>query len=201
MRSGATTWRRSPMWWISPLTTCGTRLSRAYGVRCSKQCAAWATRSSHSTAGRGSSMNRSRFVRWPLRRRKGHFSQEAGAALFQGLRMRLTLWYCAVLAAALVLFSVALYLSAQYFLLTPIERDAAMHAQVHMNEWVTGSPGACPPFRPPGPFGQPSGPGQRMPELVVCFDQHGSLLPGENTAGLPSAFLTPTTAPTSFDTK
>ena len=145
-------------------------------------------------------MNRSRFARWPLHGRKGHLSQEAGAALFQGLRMRLTLWYCAVLAAALVLFSVALYLSAQYFLLTPIERDAAMHAQVHMNEWFTGSPGACPPFAPPGPFGQPTGPEQRMPELVVCFDQHGSLLPGESTAGLPSAFLTNTLAQTSLQT-
>src|SRR6266566_2093986 len=145
-------------------------------------------------------MNRSRFARWPLHGRKGHLSQEAGAALFQGLRMRLTLWYCAVLAAALVLFSVALYLSAQYFLLTPIERDAAMHAQVHMNEWFTGSPGACPPFAPPGPFGQPAGPEQRMPELVVCFDQHGSLLQGENTAGLPSAFLTNTLAQMSLQT-
>src|SRR6266700_899829 len=145
-------------------------------------------------------MSRSRFARWPLHGRKGHLSQEAGAALFQGLRMRLTLWYCAVLAAALVLFSVALYLSAQYFLLTPIERDAAMHAQVHMNEWFTGSPGACPPFAPPGPFGQPAGPEQRMPELVVCFDQHGSLLQGENTAGLPSAFLTNTLAQMSLQT-
>ncbi len=39
-----------------------------------------------------------------------------------------------------------------------------------------------------------------MPELVVCFDQHGSLLPGENTAGLPSAFLTNTLAQTSLQT-
>src|SRR5260370_26359779 len=73
-----------------------------------------------------------------------------------------------------------------------------MQAQEHMNEWFTGWPGGCPPFATTGPFGQPTGPGQRMPELVVCFDQHGSLLPGENTAGLPSAFLTNTLAQTSL---
>ncbi|HEY4385206.1 MAG TPA: ATP-binding protein, partial [Ktedonobacteraceae bacterium] len=31
-----------------------------------------------------------------------------------------------------------------------------------------------------------------MSELVVCLDQHGSLLPGEDTTGLPPAFLTNT---------
>src|SRR5260370_8713800 len=75
-----------------------------------------------------------------------------------------------------------------------------MQAQEHMNEWFTGWPGGCPPFATTGPFGQPTGPGQRMPELVVCFDQHGSLLPGENTAGLPSAFFTHTLAQASLQT-
>ena len=38
---------------------------------------------------------------WPLGRRRGRLSQGPEAALFQGLRIRLTLWYCLVLCAAL----------------------------------------------------------------------------------------------------
>src|SRR5439155_20543239 len=52
-----------------------------------------------------------------VHRDKGRLSQEAGAAMFQGLRIRLTLWYCGVLGVALVLFGVALYFGTQYFLL------------------------------------------------------------------------------------
>ncbi len=128
----------------------------------------------------------------PLNRMRGRLSREAGATLFQGLRVRLTLWYCGVLGAALVLFGVALYFGTQYFLLQPIRDDAAMHAQVHMNEWLSGAiDRACPSFGFPG-----SSPGQgfQMPELVACFDQNGNLPPGENTTGLPSAFLSNTLA-------
>src|SRR3989449_4483331 len=144
-------------------------------------------------------MNRIRFAWESLRRRQSPYSQEPGAALFHGLRVRLTLWYCCVLAAALVLFSVVLYFGAQYFLLHPIEADAQGHAQVHVNEWLSGAINrACPSFAPQGQFG-PS-PGFFMPEMVVCFDQNGSLLPGENTAGLSSAFLTNTLVKSALQT-
>ena len=76
-------------------------------------------------------MNWNRPAWWPSLRR-GRLSREAGAALFQGLRVRLTLWYCLVLGAALVLFSVALYFSVQHFLLTPIE-DAAAASAMYSN--------------------------------------------------------------------
>jgi signal transduction histidine kinase len=114
--------------------------------------------------------------------------------MFQGLRISLTLWYCVVLGAALVLFGVALYFGARSSLLTPIEDDAARHAHAHVEQWLANSPyhGACPllgPFGPPGQFGAPSGQPFTMSEIVVCFDQNGSLPPNENTAGLPSAFL------------
>jgi signal transduction histidine kinase len=145
-------------------------------------------------------MNRSRFAWWPLYRGEGHQSQESGAALFQGLRVRLTLWYCGVLAAALVLFSVALYFGAQYFLLYPIEANVAMHAHAHVEQWLTDSlDRACPSLAPQGQFGPPS-PGPGGPEMVVCFDQNGSLLPNENTTGLSSAFLTNTLAKTALQT-
>lgn len=121
-------------------------------------------------------------------------SQGPEAALFQGLRIRLTLWYCLVLCAALVLFSVILYLGASYFLLTPVEDDTARHAHAHVQQWSTDSPyrGACPlvgSFGFSGQFGPPSGQPFTMSEIVVCYDQNGSIPSYENTAGLPSAFL------------
>ncbi|OLB44691.1 MAG: hypothetical protein AUG82_06060 [Ktedonobacter sp. 13_1_20CM_4_53_11] len=139
-------------------------------------------------------MYRSRFAWWPLHRRRGRLAQEPGAAMFQGLRVSLTLWYCVVLGAALVLFGVALYFGVQYSLLTPIENDAAGHARAHVGQWLSESPfrGACPllaPYAPPGQFGAPSGQPFTMNEIVVCFDQNGSLPSYENTTGLPSAFL------------
>ncbi len=116
------------------------------------------------------------------------------AALFQGLRIRLTLWYCLVLCAALVLFSVILYLGASYFLLSPVEDDTARHAHAHVQQWLTDSPyrGACPlvgSFGLSGQFGPPSGQPFTMSEIVVCYDQNGSIPSYEQTAGLPSAFL------------
>lgn len=107
--------------------------------------------------------------------------------MFRGLRINLTLWYCAVLAAALIVFSLTLYFSAQYFLVDPIKNDTAMHAQAHMNQWLADSPNACPSSGPPGQFGSPSGQGFAMPEMIACFDQNGKLL--SNTTGLPTAFL------------
>src|SRR5262245_19274917 len=140
-------------------------------------------------------MNGSRFARWPLQRRKGLFSQEAGAAIFQGLRLRLTLWYCGVLGAALVLFSVFLYFGTQYFLLTPVEKDAEARAHAHVQQWRTDSSvRACSLFGPRGPSGPPPALGFTMTEMVACFDQNGSLLLNDNTANLPAAFLTNTLA-------
>ncbi len=137
-------------------------------------------------------MNRIRIAWWPLHRREGRSSKEPGAALFQGLRIRLTLWYCGVLGTALVLFSVALYLSVQHFLLAPVGADVAMHAYGHVRQWLRISPEhACSPFIPPGRFTPPPGPeqGRPMSEMVACFDQNGSLLPYGNTAQFPPAFL------------
>ncbi|HEX6556210.1 MAG TPA: ATP-binding protein [Ktedonobacteraceae bacterium] len=140
-------------------------------------------------------MYRSRSAWWPLHRRRGRLTQEPGATMFQGLRISLTLWYCVVLGAALVLSGVALYFGVQYFLLNPIETDAAGHAHVHVGQWLTDSPfrGACPlllgSYSPPGQFGAPSGQPFTMSEIVVCYDQNGSLPPYENTTGLPPAFL------------
>ncbi|MEO8972211.1 MAG: ATP-binding protein [Ktedonobacteraceae bacterium] len=125
-----------------------------------------------------------------LHRRRGHISQEAGAALFQGLRIRLTLWYCGVLGAALILFSIALYFGAQYLFLQSYKDEAQYHANGHVHLWQSGQmDNACPSI---SPFGPPPGQGFVMSEMVVCFDTHGNLLQDEDTTGLPSAFLTNT---------
>ena len=124
--------------------------------------------------------------------REGYHSQEAGAALFHGLRVRLTLWYCGVLGAALILFGVALYLGTEYALMQPVQDATKSHAEMHAHQWQGDgtSRNACPSFSPQGQFGPPPHDGDfSLPEIIVCFDQNGTLLQGENIAGLPAAFL------------
>lgn len=128
-----------------------------------------------------------------LPHRKSRLSQEAGSAMFQGLRVRLTLWYCGVLGFALILFGVSLYLGARYFLLSPIQSDAAMHARGHTQEWLGGAfDRACPSTNFRGQFGPPVPQPFFMSELAYCFDQNGSLLPNQSTTGVPSEFFTST---------
>jgi signal transduction histidine kinase len=141
-------------------------------------------------------MNWNRPAWWPHFRR-GRLSQEPGAALFQGVRTRLTLWYCGVLGAALVLFGVALYFGTQHFLITPVTDDVQMHADAHENAWTSGNLNrACPFVGSQGP----NSPGLQMPELVICFDQNGNLLPNEYTTGIPPAFLTTSLVTTALQT-
>src|SRR5574340_100161 len=106
---------------------------------------------------------------------RSRLSQGPEAALFQGLRIRLTLWYCLVLCAALVIFSVILYLGARYFLLTPVQDVTSAHARDHAYLWLNGSPErACSSFGPPGRFASPnSDEGAAIFEMVACFDQNG----------------------------
>jgi signal transduction histidine kinase len=127
-----------------------------------------------------------------FQRGEGRHTPESGAALFRGLRVRLTLWYCGVLGAALVLFGVALYLGTQYALMQPVQDATKNHAEMHAHQWQGEgrSQDACPSFAPQGQFGPLPHDGQfSLPEIIICFDQSGNLLQGENTTGLPQAFL------------
>ncbi len=131
---------------------------------------------------------------WP-RFRRSRLSQEPGAVLFQGLRVRLTLWYCLVLGVAMVLFSVALYFSVQHFLLQPVEDAAAARAQGQVHQWFEDQfDHGCNPsdFQNQSGQGGPPFPGQEqsMNEIIACFDQSGSLIVQQGyTTSLPSAFL------------
>jgi len=145
-------------------------------------------------------MKRSSFARWPWQRQRRHFAQEASVALFRELRIRLTLWYCGVLGAALILFGLALYFGTQYFLLTPITSDTQMQAQGRVHMYLADQiDHGCPSNNSPSQFGPP-GQNYQMSVLFACFDQNGSLLPYEVTAGLPSAFLSNTLVKTALQT-
>ncbi len=129
---------------------------------------------------------------WPLHRGRSHHTQEAGAALFQGLRIRLTLWYCAVLAAALVISGIVLYTGVSYFLLnSTIENGVNQGASAMANRIADDPDHTCPAGSSPGGFGPPPSNQNQNPmsQVVVCFNQNGMLLQTSNVASLPSAFL------------
>ncbi len=146
-------------------------------------------------------MNRKTIFHWPFSPRSR--AKEPDAALFSGLRVRLTLWYCGVLGIALVLFGVILYLSVQYFLLTSVEGDthrlAVGRARLFTEAVTSSDPGAffhaCSSFGPQESFDASiTDPGNQL--LTACFDQNGKLLSNNSIANLhlPSAFVTNTLA-------
>src|SRR5437588_8450876 len=189
------------MWWTWTFIPRGTSSTRAFAS--AHQDGAWRGRQDRSVTGqqRSNNMRRSISSWWPPRQRMSRHTQEPGAGLFQGLRVRLTLWYCGMLGLALVLFGVVLYFGAQYFLLTPIETDAALQAHVHAEQWLTGSlDRACPLLVSSDQSGSSPALGLPLSERVVCFDQHGSRLAGEHTTGLPAAFLSTTLAKRALET-
>lgn len=145
-------------------------------------------------------MEHKRLAWWPLREKDGRQAKEPGAALFEGLRVRLTLWYCAVLGAALVLFCVILYLGAQYLLFGPVYNDTMMHANAHVDDWQRNlNAYTCASGGPPGGFDHPAfGSQQGLPELVACYDTRGNLIQSNNNSRLPAAFLTNTLAKTAL---
>ena len=148
-------------------------------------------------------MKESIFRWWPLRWRKGRHAKEAGAALFQGLRIRLTLWYCGVLGAVLLLFGIILYFGAQFFLINPIMDSARQHTDAHVSQLTSPfGNNACSTFTARGPGGiSPSEIGQPTMELVACFDQNGNLVQiPDSTPYLPSAFLSNNLAKTVLQT-
>lgn len=139
--------------------------------------------------------------RWS-RKKAVHAPQEAGAELFKRLRINLTLWYCAVLACALLLFCVGIYLSVQYLLFSPIRDSLQRQAQIMAGIWQHDPSRACTsPHSGDGPTGgRPENPGQQQPNtpqteiiFVACFTPQGQLM--EQPTGIitnPSAFTSNT---------
>lgn len=124
-----------------------------------------------------------------FQRRGNYHTQESGAGLFRGLRIRLTFWYCGVLVAALVIFGVALYISTQFALLNPVQDAAQTQAQGHAHMWFDPHGQPCPLASDGFLQSPPEGRGLEAQEMVFCFDAHGQPLPNQLTNYLPTAFI------------
>lgn len=108
--------------------------------------------------------------RWIVR----DMADDPAAALFQTVRLRLTLWYIGVLAVILLVSSIVLYVSVRHSLLAPVESSLQQNAQTIGHSWVTiGN----------GPSGlaagwSPCGADHLVPAdwFDVCYDVHGRVL-------------------------
>lgn len=122
---------------------------------------------------------------------------EPGAALFAGLRLRLCLWYSAVLLVGLAVVGISLYLTVSAGLFQQIYEVLQFQANFQLQEMQRTPGQPCPPRPavPPGglPIDRPRTP---FPIQMACFDTTGRILasgftsPEENSS--PSAaFLRP----------
>ncbi len=124
---------------------------------------------------------------WRARARRRDLAAEPGAALFAGVRLRLTLWYIGVLAAVLVIAGTVLYLGVRQTLLHTVDQTLAAAARHSLDPRQGGG----------GPFGGPGGggtggpigcplrglPGGGRAILVACYAPDGSLV-GESDSAL-----------------
>lgn len=85
-------------------------------------------------------------------------------ALFRRIRWRLTMWYCAILAATLLILGIALYGEVRTNLLSPVDSSLRSAAQSRAGAWV---------MFPDGPCHDRSGSDVL---LAACFDPNGNIL-------------------------
>lgn len=136
--------------------------------------------------------------RRPLQGRAFRTAPEPGARLFGRIRLRLTVLYCGVLAAALLVFGVLLYLGVQQMLFSPIHNDLVRRANRLSLAWQAsplrgcsqvgiGIQGIAP--RAPRAIPRPPvlAPGVRGPFFAACFGPGAT--PGLTTANAPPSFL------------
>lgn len=114
-------------------------------------------------------------------------TDEPGAAMFLALRLRLTLWYCGVLAAALLLFGLALYIGVQQVLFTSVRADLAARIPTNIQQ-PSGPPNVLCTL--PTHDGGQGGGGTTV--LTVSYNQSGVVLHSDGGMQLPSAFLSNT---------
>ena len=117
---------------------------------------------------------------------------EPGAALFSGLRRRLTAWYSAVLAVALLACGLVLYFGLQDLTLSPVDAQLRAQAEFTSQEWTRTPPRVCGEGgnRPPPNVRRPF----PLPVYIACVDTQGNLLgmlgtPRSQGGSVPDAFL------------
>ncbi len=104
-------------------------------------------------------------------------STDSNGRLFAGIRRNLTLWYSGVLAAAFVLFGVALYNGVQTSLLDPVNRTLATRALYLSLRWQSAPQLGCGGLLFPARLGPLPGRGLivRAGSLWACYDNRGRL--------------------------
>lgn len=127
-------------------------------------------------------------------------SKEPGAAMFHGVRLRLTLWYCSVLAVVLVLFGAALYVGVQQVLFRSTQDYLTTHALERAGQWQHEETSPCIPM--PLKHGsyddRPTEPDPNL--MVACFDQNGTLINSISAGQTSTAFLSNSLAKKAWQT-
>ncbi len=134
-------------------------------------------------------MPRVRHLWLPWRRRASQ-PLEPGAALFRGLRLRLTLWYSGVLALALLACGLVMYFGLRDLTLSPVRSSMESLARFGLQEWQRTPPRICGEPASGRPQPRLRGP---VPFYMACIGTDGQIL-GEiggspQTGGVPSEFL------------
>lgn len=94
---------------------------------------------------------------------------EQSAALFRGIRLRLTLWYTGILAAALLVLGIALYVGVRHELLQPIDDSLQSTAQGLGVQWQALPQFGCPSGRDLGIIAA----AVNTTDFAACYDQTG----------------------------
>ncbi len=95
---------------------------------------------------------------------------EPSTALFQRIRLRLTIWYTAILAATLLILGIALYGEVRTNLLGPVDSGLRNAAQSKAQDWLIFPDAPC-----------RGGPGAGA-LLTACFDPNGNIVGINNIA-------------------
>ena len=132
---------------------------------------------------------------------------EPEVAMFLRLRTRLTLWYTAVLAGALLLFGITLYLVVQQTVFTFVQNDLRGSLNIITAQWQHDIGLGISPCVPPDSGQQfPRFPTNRFRAIYfsTCFDTHGTLIQGStrsDSGQIPASFVQSTLARQALQSK
>jgi len=101
---------------------------------------------------------------WPQQLRRWRSGRrDPSAALFRGLRLRLTLWYSGVLAISLLLAGIGLYFGVERLVVRPITQDVDRQVAQMARDWAREG-------HPPCPLSGSSGASRTVAFYAVCFE-------------------------------